>query len=177
MEAEEEADRVWDDTGSRDDGEEDEGLSDWSGSSRSDSGVEVSSSSESEAGSDTTETETESGLPDPGQPGIASRSRSNAASATTAYSLNSLPTALCNNPFDSHTTTGASWFNYMVVCIDVGYFLEATRAMVRVTEIQTRNKNSDVEKAKTVDLGVLSRLVEAVVRTLGQNWKPKRSPK
>ena len=167
LEAEEEADRVWDDTGDRydDDDEADAGLSDWSGSSRSDSGVEVSSS-ESEAGSETTatETETETGLPDPGQPSAASRTRS-AASATTAYSLKLLAHRSLQQSLRFAHDNWRVWFNYMIVCIDVGYLLEATRAMVRVTEIQTRNQTSEAERAKTVDLAVLARLVDAVTRT------------
>lgn len=162
LEAEEEADRVWDAAGSReayDDEAGDEGLSDWSGSSRSDSGVEVSSS-ESEADSETTATET--GLPDPGQ--VPTTRRSN-ASATTAYSLKLLAHRSLQQSLRFAHDNWRVWYNYMIVCIDVGYLLEATRAMVRVTEIQTRNKSNDAERAKTVDLAVLARLVDAVTRT------------
>ncbi|SPO30747.1 uncharacterized protein UTRI_05364 [Ustilago trichophora] len=172
LEAEEEADRVWDDTGAKeyDDEEDDEesGLSDWSGSSRSDSGIEVSSS-ESEAGSDASvTTATETGLPNPGQVGNTTTTRRNnrdTGSATTAYSLKLLAHRSLQQSLRFAHDNWRIWFNYMIVCIDVGYLLEATRAMVRVTEIQTRNQSSDVEKAKTVDLGVLARLVDAVTRT------------
>lgn len=164
LEAEEEADRVWDESKEYDD-EEDAGLSDWSGSSRSDSGVEVSSS-ESEAESDTTETET--GLPNPGElrPGTGGVSRSRTgANATTAYSLKLLAHRSLQQSLRFAHDNWRVWYNYMIVCIDIGYLLEASRAMVRVTEIQTRTKSSEVEKAKTVDLAVLARLVDAVTRT------------
>ncbi|UTT90579.1 hypothetical protein NDA17_004351 [Ustilago hordei] len=159
LEAEEEADRVWDQPrNSYDDDGEDGGLSDWSGSSRSDSGVEVSSS-ESEAESDTTATET--GLPNPGE--VATTRRNN-ASATAAYSLKLLAHRSLQQSLRFAHDNWRVWYNYMIVCIDVGYLLEATRAMVRVTEIQTRNKSNDAERAKTVDLPVLARLVDAVTR-------------
>ncbi|SPO31000.1 uncharacterized protein UTRI_05364_B [Ustilago trichophora] len=168
LEAEEEADRVWDSQANEYDDEEDQeaGLSDWSGSSRSDSGVEVSSS-ESEAGSDiSVTTVTETGLPDPGQLGntTTTRNNRNTASATTAYSLKLLAHRSLQQSLRFAHDNWRIWFNYMIVCIDVGYLLEATRAMVRVTEIQTRNKSSDAEKARTVDLGVLARVVDAVTR-------------
>lgn len=161
LEAEEEAERVWD-AGARSD--DDEGLSEWSGSSRSDSGVEVSSESEaeSEAGTEVgTETGTETGLRDPGQPGAA---RARRANATTAYSLKLLAHRSLQQSLRFAHDNWRVWFNYMIVCIDVGYLLEATRAMQRVVEIQTRSKTSDAERAKTVDLAVLSRLVDAVTR-------------
>ncbi|KAJ1017744.1 hypothetical protein NDA16_005063 [Ustilago loliicola] len=160
LEAEEEADRVWDAAqNSYDDEADDGGLSDWSGSSRSDSGVEVSSS-ESEAESDTTATET--GLPNPGE--VPTTRRSN-ASATTAYSLKLLAHRSLQQSLRFAHDNWRVWYNYMIVCIDVGYLLEATRAMIRVTEIQTRNKSNDAERAKTVDLAVLAKLVDAVTRT------------
>ncbi|EST08763.1 Tetratricopeptide TPR2 [Kalmanozyma brasiliensis GHG001] len=156
LEAEEEADRVWDDTAASDD---DEGLSEWSGSSRSDSGVEVSSSESSVADSDAG---TETGLPNPGEVGSAPHRRGN---ATTAYSLKLLAHRSLQQSLRFAHDNWRVWYNYMIVCIDVGYLLEATRALVRVTEIQTRNKSNDAERAATVDLSVLARLLDAVTRT------------
>ncbi|CDR88773.1 uncharacterized protein SPSC_05605 [Sporisorium scitamineum] len=167
LEAEEEAERVWGDTASYDD--EEEGLSDWSGSSRSDSGVEVSSSeSETSSVADDSDADTEMGLPDPGELHTTAATRgcrgANTASATTAYSLKLLAHRSLQQSLRFAHDNWRVWYNYMIVCIDVGYLLEATRAMVRVTEIQTRNKSNDAERAAAVDLSVLSRLVDAVAR-------------
>ncbi|CBQ68940.1 conserved hypothetical protein [Sporisorium reilianum SRZ2] len=166
LEAEEEAERVWGEGAAAYDDDDDEGgLSDWSGSSRSDSGVEVSSS-ESEADDDS-DADTEVGLPDPGEVRTGDRGRraADAASATTAYSLKLLAHRSLQQSLRFAHDNWRVWYNYMVVCIDVGYLLEATRAMVRVIEIQTRNKSTDAERADTVDLSVLARLVDAVTRT------------
>ncbi|TKY88844.1 hypothetical protein EX895_002085 [Sporisorium graminicola] len=170
LEAEEEAERVWGDTAAYDE-EEGGGLSDWSGSSKSDSGVEVSSSeSETSSLAGDSDANTEMGLPDPGElrttgAGTRGRRGANTASATTAYSLKLLAHRSLQQSLRFAHDNWRVWYNYMIVCIDVGYLLEATRAMVRVTEIQTRNKSNDVERANSVDLSVLARLVDAVTRT------------
>jgi hypothetical protein len=52
------------------------------------------------------------------------------------------------------------WGNLMVVSIDVGELAEACRAMGRVVE-----ERADKERAECVDIGVLERLVDAVVRS------------
>ncbi|SNX87123.1 uncharacterized protein MEPE_05833 [Melanopsichium pennsylvanicum] len=175
LEAQEEADKVWDrrDEATFDDDQVEEeeggsGMSDWSGSSRSDSGVEVSSSSESEVESEqedgASEADTETGLRNPGQVrNTPTRQGITTWNATTAYSLKLLAHRSLQQSLRFGHDNWRIWYNYMIVCIDVGYLFEATRAMVRVVEIQTRNKSSDFEKAKSVDLAVLSRLVSAVV--------------
>ncbi|KAJ9474909.1 Essential for maintenance of the cell wall protein 1 [Pseudozyma hubeiensis] len=161
--AEEEADRVWDVAGDEEESE-DEGLSDWSGSSRSDSGVEMSSDESDATSVADSDAETETGLPNPGEVSSGNRGR-RAGATTSAYSLKLLAHRSLQQSLRFAHDNWRIWYNYMIVCIDVGYLLEATRAMVRVTEIQTRNKTNDAERAKTVDLAVLARLVDAVTRT------------
>lgn len=171
LEAEEEADRVWDDGAGAAYDDDEEGQSDWSGSWQSDSGVEVSSSDETDASSlaDDSDAETEVGLRNPGQVSSSPRSprsrRGLGGSRTTAYSLKLLAHRSLQQSLRFAHDNWRVWYNYMVVCVDVGYLLEATRAMVRVTEIQTRNKINDAERAQSVDVGVLARLVDAVTRT------------
>lgn len=54
------------------------------------------------------------------------------------------------------------WQNYMIVAVDVGQLAEAARALSRAIE----SKNGR-EAAKDVDLAVLAKLVDAVVR---EDW-------
>lgn len=61
------------------------------------------------------------------------------------------------------------WANYMIVSVDVGMLREAARALARVVEIRTREKSfsaSDkaVDVQDMVDMGVLNKLVDAVIR-------------
>jgi len=61
------------------------------------------------------------------------------------------------------------WANYMIVSVDVGMLREAARALARVVEIRTREKSfSASDKAVNVhdmvDMGVLNKLVDAVIR-------------
>ncbi|WFD34985.1 hypothetical protein MCUN1_001831 [Malassezia cuniculi] len=60
------------------------------------------------------------------------------------------------------------WSNYMHVSIDIGYFAEAARALQRTVEIRARElqrSTSANENTSIVDIAVLSRLVDAVVRS------------
>lgn len=61
------------------------------------------------------------------------------------------------------------WTNYMVVSVDVGMLSEAARAMTRVVEIRTHEQScstsrGDVDVSDMVDMGVLNKLVDAVIR-------------
>lgn len=60
------------------------------------------------------------------------------------------------------------WSNYMNVSIDIGEFAEAARGLQRIVEIRTRElqrSTASVEGSDIVDMAVLNRLVDAVVRS------------
>lgn len=60
------------------------------------------------------------------------------------------------------------WTNYMVVSVDVGLLREAARALARIVEIRTRESSQSAQPTQTaasiVDMAVLNRLVDAVIR-------------
>lgn len=65
------------------------------------------------------------------------------------------------------------WSNYMIVSVDVGMLREAARALARIVEIRTRELSGSTASASSmnvqdiVDMAVLNRLVDAVVRPHG----------
>jgi len=60
------------------------------------------------------------------------------------------------------------WTNYMIVSVDVGLLSEAARALARVIEIRTRESSQSAQPtqaaASIVDMAVLNKLVDAVIR-------------
>lgn len=108
----------------------------------------------------------------------AARAGSTSRSRSTPYSLSlRAHTALTHAVRLSHDSWRV-WYNLMIVSVDVGLLSDAARAMSRVVEIRTsdvggkRNEGGGMgqgsirekEKEQVVDLDVLQRLVDAVVR-------------
>ncbi|WFD18788.1 hypothetical protein MCAP1_000999 [Malassezia caprae] len=60
------------------------------------------------------------------------------------------------------------WTNYMIVSVDVGLLSEAARALTRIVEIRTRESSQSAREtqaaASIVDMAVLNKLVDAVIR-------------
>ncbi|PWY98156.1 TPR-like protein [Testicularia cyperi] len=170
LEAENEADELWDEYTHAPDGDNDEesdieSLSDWSGSSRSDSGVELSGSDTETERGDQSEDEEAAASGGLRNPGSVSRSSTSRRQAVTPYSLKLLAHRSLKQSLRFAHENWRVWYNYMIVSVDVGYLLEATRAMVRVVEIQTKSVSNDRDRAALVDFDVLARLVAAVTAT------------
>lgn len=72
------------------------------------------------------------------------------------------------------------WANYMIVSMDVGLLGEAARALARVVEIRARESSLSTSTAQAaediIDLGVLNKLVDAVIHAPGTGDDDAASP-
>lgn len=108
----------------------------------------------------------------------AARSASASRSRSTPYSLSLRAHTALKHATRLSYDSWRVWYNLMIVSVDVGFLSDAARAMTRVVDIRTsdvggkRNEGGGLgqgsirekEKEQVVDLDVLTRLVDAVIR-------------
>lgn len=116
-----------------------------------DSGVELSSTDD--------ESDAEDGRPSARHGAVATRPTS-----ATPYALKMLAHRALERALKYAHENWRVWTNFMIVSVDVGLLGDATRALERVVQLRTNSVPSQKEREATVDLDVLDRLVNAVIR-------------
>lgn len=142
-----------------------------------DDGASLASDDASTASADTTSTARDSGVEvesdadeaAPAAPAAGGASAAAAGGVTHApFSLRELAHRALEISLKYHFDTWRVWANFMVVSVDIGQLQDAARALSRIVEIRTREQQRSREEntraAAIVDMAVLQRLVDAVIR-------------